>query len=168
MGTGTSRQKLGQRVIAAQQQLEADKTQQSERAQQLKAASPETLDGVVQSIGESFERCSAFSEAALLVAFEANPEEVQRIMSKSCKKVLSAPIDKAEYAWFMRHVFPSTVWMRRTKDGSFLFQHMMAITTGMTQKIDTSMRSIFEHLQAHKEWPNVLAIKEWPTRTTGS
>ena len=40
------------------------------------------------------------SETLLLVAFEANPEEVQRVVNKACKKVMSAPIVKTEYEWF--------------------------------------------------------------------
>ena len=73
---------------------------QALRAARLEATSPETLEVMVRSITDSFERCSPFSEPTLLVAFEANPEETQRILVKSCKKVLSAPIDKAEYEWF--------------------------------------------------------------------
>ena len=110
MGAGASSQQLlGERVRAARKKLAADKQVQEERTQRIKAASPETLDVIVQSIGNAFERCSPFSEALLLVAFEANPEETQRILQKSCKKVLSAPIKKDEYQWFAHYVFPSMV-----------------------------------------------------------
>ena len=101
MGSGTSMQRLGERVMGARKKLEADLKVQAERAKQLQAASPETLAVMVQSIADAFERCWAFSEPTLLVAFEANPEEVQRILAKACKKVLSAPVAKEEYSWFM-------------------------------------------------------------------
>ena len=100
MGSGSSKQRLGARVQVACKKLAADKQMQAARAQQLLSSSPETLDVMVQCIATSFENCSPFSDAMLLVAFEANPEETQRILSKSCKKVLSAPISKAEYEWF--------------------------------------------------------------------
>ena len=52
----------------------------SKRVEQLKPASPETLEVVVQSIADAFERCSPFSDLTLLVAFAANSEETQRIL----------------------------------------------------------------------------------------
>ena len=103
MGAGQSKQRLGERVVEARKKLEADRKMQAARAALLKATSPETLTVMVRSIADSFERCSPFSEPTLLVAFEANPEETQRILAKSCKKVLSAPIDKAEFEWFKVH-----------------------------------------------------------------
>merc|ERR1712242_446804 len=89
----------------------------------------------------------------------ANPEETQRILSKSCKKVLGAPIVKSEFEWFKKYVNPSSIWMQRTKDGQFMFEWMMKITRSMSEKVDNSMDSILEHLQQHKEWPKVLAFK---------
>ena len=100
MGTGTSRQKLGERVKDARATLVSDKAMQAARTKLIRDSSPETLDVFVQSIADSFERCSPFSDPTLLVAFKANPEEVQRVMTKSCKKVLSAPIRADEFEWF--------------------------------------------------------------------
>ena len=100
MGTSTSKQKLGERVMGALKKFEADTQMQTQRLKQLESASPETKDVIIQSITDSFEGCAAFSDSLLLVAFAANPEEVKRVLTKSCKKVLSAPIDKAEYEWF--------------------------------------------------------------------
>ena len=131
MGTGTSAQKLGERVMDARQKLQADKKLQAARAEQLKSASPETLDVIVHNISDAFARCSPFSEALLLVAFEANKEEVQRVLSKAVKQVLSAPINKDEYAWFWRYVFPSSVWMQRDREGKFMYEHMLKITKSM-------------------------------------
>ena len=79
-------------------------------------------------------------------------------MTKSCKQVLSAPIDKAEYAWFTRYVFPSSVWVQRSRAGAFMFEELLRVTKGMSGKIDASMQSIFAHLQTHAEWHKVLAI----------
>ena len=159
MGTSLSKQRLGERVKAARKRLEADQKQQSERAARMLSASPETLDEVVRSIGVSFSKCSPFSETLLLLAFQANPEEVERILTKSSKQVLSAPIDKAEYDWFLRYVFPSSVWMMQNKSGQFLYERMMAIAEGMTDKIEQSMNSIYEHLKEHTEWRRVVAIE---------
>ena len=86
--------------LGARKKFEADAQMQAERTEQIQSECPETLDAMVQSISDSFERFLPFSDATLLVAFKANPEEVQRIMTKSCKKVLSAPIRKDEYHWF--------------------------------------------------------------------
>ena len=104
MGTGTSKQMLGERVMGARKKLESDEEMQAERLKQLSSAAPETQEVIVQSIADSFKRCSPFSDSLLLVAFAANPEEVKRVLTKACKKVLSAPIDKREYEWFKVHV----------------------------------------------------------------
>ena len=100
MGSGTSKQQLGARVLAAQKKLQSDLEMQPERTKQVESASLETLDVFVRSIADSFKRCSPFSDATLLVSFKANQEEVQRILQKSCKQLLSAPIRKDEYEWF--------------------------------------------------------------------
>ena len=51
MGSGTSQQRLGERVLGG--------------VEQIKAAWPETLDVMVRSIGDSFLRCAPFSEHAV-------------------------------------------------------------------------------------------------------
>merc|ERR1711969_463714 len=158
MGSSSSKQRLGDRVLEARRKLMADTALQKKRYEQLLSASPETLDVLVRSIGAAFSTHSAFPEAALLVAFAANPEEVQRIMSKCCKKLLSAPIAPAEYEWFMRYVFASSVWLQRGKDGRLMFERLLAITQSMAQKIRQSMDDIHAHLAAHAEWHRVLAI----------
>ena len=72
MGSGTSKQRLGDRVLAAQKKLASDLAMQRARVKQIQATSPETLNIRVQSITTSFETCSPFSDSTLLVAFEAN------------------------------------------------------------------------------------------------
>lgn len=159
MGAGSSsRQRLGERAAAAQKQLASDEQMASERVQQLKSTSPETLDVAVKSLVHSLKRCSPFSDSLLLLAFAANPEETKRALTKACKKVLSAPIRKDEYEWFLQHVFPSTVWMMKGNDDRFLFEDMLFIVEGMTQKIDDSMNSIYEHLKTHRQWQQLTAI----------
>ena len=87
--------------MGARKKLEAAMKMQAERTEKLKAVSPETLDVMVQSVANSFERCASFSDATLLVAFRANPVEVERVLTKSVKKVMSAPIRKHEFEWFL-------------------------------------------------------------------
>ena len=157
MGAGTSKQKLGERVVNARKKLEADAKMQEERTKQIHETSPETLEVMVQSIADSFARCAPFSEPLLLVAFEANPEEVERIVAKACKKVLSAPIRKAEFRWFQQYVYPSSIWLMRNRRDELLFERMLAIAKSMSEKIDNSMDSIFAHLQLHKEWHTLLS-----------
>ena len=56
-------------------------------------------------------------------------------------------------------MFPSSIWLLRNRQNDeYLFESMMRITKSMSEKIDNSMRSIFEHLQTHKEWPKLKAI----------
>ena len=136
MGAGSSKQRLGERVLTTRKRLEAVKKMQAERTSRIESASRVTLEVIVQNITESFERCAPFSEPLLMVAYQANPEEVQRVITKSCKKVLSAPIAKAEYAWFKQYVYPSMIWMMKNNEDAFLYENMMHITEGMTEKIN--------------------------------
>ena len=159
MGAGTSKQRLGERVVGARRHLESASKMQQQRTERIQSVCPETLDVIVRNVADSFERCSPFSEALLLVAFQANPEEVLRVVTKSCKKVLSAPIRKEEFEWFKQYVFPSTLWMLRTKYNSFMFEEMMKIAKGMSAKIDLSMDSIYAHLQTHQDWSRLTAIE---------
>ena len=150
MGAHTSKERLGDRVKAARKRLESDKRMQEKHEKQIKSVSTETLSVLVQSIVDSFEACSPFSEATLLVAFKANPEEIQRAMIKSCKKVLSAPIAREEYQWFKHYVLPSSVWMSK-----FLYEDLMMVTRSMSNKIYKNMDSILKHLQLHERWDEV-------------
>eukprot|EP01084_Bolivina_argentea_P058180 106247_1 len=114
MGTTDSKQKLGQRVLAARRKLDEDIKLQSDRSKDLESKSPETMKAIIKSIAESFKSYSPFLEQTLLLAWQANPKECQEIVINSCKKVLSAPIIKSEYEWFIHYVFPSSIWMFKT------------------------------------------------------
>ena len=78
MGTGTSRQKLGERVQNARAKLAAAKELAVKRLKQLKQTSPESLELLVQSLSEAFKQRQPFSESLLMVAFAAAPEETER------------------------------------------------------------------------------------------
>ena len=160
MGAGASKQRLGERVLVARRKLEQALKMQSERAASLEAGSPQTAEVIVESVRQSFKTRSAFLEPALLLAFHAEPVEVARIVLSACKKVLSAPIVAKDFAWFKQYVFASSVWfMRAQADEPFMYEQLMQIVRGMSAKITASMGSIFEHQQAHKRWPEVLAIE---------
>ena len=58
-----------------------------------------------------------------------------------------------------QYVYPSSIWMMRTAEGPFMFEHMMTITKSMSEKVDNSMDSIFQHLQSHQEWHKLLALE---------
>ncbi len=77
------------------------------------------MEVIIQSISDSFKGCSPFLEPTLLVAFHAKPEKVKNIVIRACKKVLSAPIIKAEHEWFKQYVFPSSIWLLETKKDRF-------------------------------------------------
>ena len=57
MGSGSSKQKLGERVLAAEKKLDAVKKEQVKRTKRIKAASPEAFTVIVQSITDSLSRC---------------------------------------------------------------------------------------------------------------
>ena len=52
----------------------------------------------------------------------------------------------------------------KNERNEFMFEHMLKVTQGKAAKIDASMRSIFEHLQSHREWAALTAIKNEYTR----
>ena len=81
MGSGSSKERLSERISAARKKLAADKQLQAALTKQIESASRDTLNEIVRSIGDSIRRCSPFSERLLLVAFQANPEEVQRMLA---------------------------------------------------------------------------------------
>eukprot|EP01084_Bolivina_argentea_P187475 322921_1 len=131
MGATDSKQKLGERVIAARKKLQNDIKLQSERINEIESKSPETLKVMIQSVAESFKSCSPFLEPTLLIAWQSNPEQCQNIILDSCRKVLSAPIHKEEYKWFIQYVFPSSIWMFKTKQNRFMYEELIDITNDM-------------------------------------
>ena len=105
MGAGGSSQRMGERVMGARKKLESDLQLQKARTEQIRAASRDTLDVMVQSIADAFERCAPFSEQTLLVAFEANREEVQRIVAKAVKNITNREGVQVVYDWVGRTTF---------------------------------------------------------------
>ena len=73
--------------------------------------------------------------------------------------MLKAPIIKAEYEWFQTYVFPSSVWMFETKANRHMSDELLDIARNMSADIIRSMDSIYEHLQSHKKWSNLMDIK---------
>eukprot|EP01084_Bolivina_argentea_P244312 409306_1 len=111
MGAGDSKQKLGERVRAARKKLADDMKIQSERVNDIKSKAPQTTKVIMDSVAESFKNCSPFLESILLVAWELNQQQCSKIILDTCKRVLNAPINKGEYEWFIKYVFPSSIWM---------------------------------------------------------
>eukprot|EP01084_Bolivina_argentea_P012912 24190_1 len=109
MGSTDSKQRLGEKVIAARKKLEENKQMQSDRLQFFESKSPETVKVMIDSIAQSFKTCSPFLEQTLLIAWQSDPEKCQQIIVQSCKKVLSAPIIPDEYQWFQQYVMPSSI-----------------------------------------------------------
>ena len=56
-------------------------------------------------------------------------------------------------------MFPSSIWLQRDRENKFMFETMLKITKSMSEKIDGSMDSIYQHLQTHQEWDKLKAIK---------
>eukprot|EP01084_Bolivina_argentea_P081611 147773_1 len=125
MGTTDSKQKLGERVIAARRKLNEDIKLQSDRTKELQSRSPETMKAMIKSIALSFKSCSPFLEPTLLVAWQYDPVQCQKIVIDSCKKVLSAPINKDEYRWFIQYVFPSSIWMYKTNENRYMYEELI-------------------------------------------
>eukprot|EP01084_Bolivina_argentea_P187472 322916_1 len=158
MGATDSKQKLGERVIAAKKKLEDDVKVQSERVKDIKSKAPETIKVIINSVAESFKTYSPFLESVLLTAWEIDPEECGKIVLNSCVKVLNAPIKKEEYEWFMKYVFPSSIWMFKTKTNRFMYEELIDTTNNMQQGIVDSMNSIYSHLESHPKWNQLLNI----------
>ncbi len=72
MGNADSKQKLGERVIAARNKLNEDTKLQSDRYTDLTTKAPETMKVIIKSISDSFANYSPFLEPTLLLAWQRN------------------------------------------------------------------------------------------------
>eukprot|EP01084_Bolivina_argentea_P189853 326394_1 len=159
MGTTDSKQKLGERVLAARKKLADDMKIQSERVTDIESKSPETKKVIMKSITDSFKSCSPFLESILLVAWRINPEECGKIIVDTCQRVLNAPINKDEYEWFIKYVFPSSIWMFKNSKNRFMYEELIDIANNMSSGIINSMDSIYDHLKYHPKWKQLMEIK---------
>eukprot|EP01083_Nonionella_stella_P011622 32994_1 len=158
MGATDSKQKLGERVLAARKKLEEDRKIQCERYKHLQSKSPETMKFAIESISKSFQSCSPFLDPVLLLAWQYDHDQCKTIILTSCKKVLSAPIIHAEYQWFKQYVFTSSVWLFKTTQNRFMYEELMDTTDSMSKDIISTMDSIYNHLQSHPKWYTVMGI----------
>eukprot|EP00485_Elphidium_margaritaceum_P003782 CAMPEP_0202706196 /NCGR_PEP_ID=MMETSP1385-20130828/18651_1 /ASSEMBLY_ACC=CAM_ASM_000861 /TAXON_ID=933848 /ORGANISM="Elphidium margaritaceum" /LENGTH=717 /DNA_ID=CAMNT_0049364609 /DNA_START=109 /DNA_END=2262 /DNA_ORIENTATION=- len=159
MGGVESRQKLGERVTAARKKLQEDSKMQSELTTALRANSSSTLNFVLDRMEAAFDRFSPFLERSLLVAWSADSERCKGFALKACKKVLSAPIKQSEYDWFKQYVMPSSIWMQKTKDDRFMYEELMTVVKKQSLDIVQTMDSVFNHLQTHPKWQQLMAIE---------
>lgn len=160
MGSGSSRQRMGERVTAGRSKLKQRVEAQDERFKVMMTSSPETLKVAVSSIVEALSLCSPFLEGTLLVAFKAEPQKIEERILRTTEKVLTAPINKDEWQWFQQFVLSSSIWLLRTADDSqFLFQKMIETVSGLSESITAEMNSIYKHLKVHEEWHKVMAIQ---------
>eukprot|EP01084_Bolivina_argentea_P213763 362957_1 len=127
MGNTDSKQKLGERVRIARSKLDEDLQKQAERSEYFKSKTPKTMNVIIESIDKAFQNCSPFSEPALLVVWQSDPEKCENIMLKACKKILKSPINKSEYEWFIQYVFPSSVWMLKTIKNIYMYELLLDI-----------------------------------------
>eukprot|EP01084_Bolivina_argentea_P198648 340101_1 len=64
-----------------------------------------------------------------------------------------------EFWWFKQYVFDSSIWMLKSQKGDYMYDELLAIARNMSHDIINSMDSIYEHLQAHRRWKEIEAIK---------
>ncbi len=64
-----SKQRMGEKVIAARKKLEEQKEMQLDRLKLFESKSPETVKVMIESIAQSFKTCSPFLEHTLLIAW---------------------------------------------------------------------------------------------------
>eukprot|EP01084_Bolivina_argentea_P105697 189285_1 len=159
MGNTESKQKLGERVIAARSKLEHDTQLQCEKYEYLKSKSPKTMNVIMDSIAASFKECAPFLEATLLIAWKYDEDRCKQIVIDSCKTVFRAPIIKTEYEWFKQYVFTSSIWMFKNKENCFMYEELMSIAADMSFSIKDSMDGIYKHLQTHPKWNDILKIQ---------
>ena len=134
---------------------------QDERVSLMMSSSPETLKVSVDAIIDSLKLCAPFLEGTLLAAYKAEPKRVEDRIMTTTTKVLTAPIIKEEWEWFRQFLLSSSVWfMRSGDDEQFLYQKMIETATGLSKDITAEMDAIYEHLEAHKDWKKLMAIKE--------
>eukprot|EP01084_Bolivina_argentea_P189852 326391_1 len=159
MGATDSKQNLGERVRAARKKLDEDMKMQTERSDEIRSKSPATMKVIIESIEGSFKSCSPFLEPSLLIAWKSNPDKCKDIILRACRKVLSAPIIKSEYDWFKQYVFPTSIWMFKTKQNRFMYEELIDIANNMSSGIINSMDSIYDHLKYHPKWKQLMEIK---------
>ena len=160
MGTGSSKQRMGERVKTGRSKRDQDLQLRDERVEMMTTSSPETLQVAVDGILEALSLCSPFLEGTLLTAIKAEPKKVEQRLLLTTKKVLTAPIDKDEYQWFRQFVLSSSVWfLRNADDTKFLYKELMETATGLSKHIMIEMDSIYDHLKTHKDWKKLMSIK---------
>jgi len=160
MGSSESKEKLGQRVVIAKSKFERDLSTARQRYEYLKQNASHTLTTMMESVSASFATYSPFVESTLLIAWLSDADQCTDIVLSACKKVLRSPIDNSKYEWFNQYVFGSNIWMCKSENsGKYMYEELLAIGNAMSSSIVTNMDAIYEHLQSHKQWEQVLAIE---------
>jgi len=148
-------------VTAGRRKLKQAVLLKNKRVNSMNSATPQTKDVVVGAVEASLRSKAPFLEDTLLTAFKINPKRVEEAVLATCNDVLAAPIKKNEYEWLKQYVLPSSVWLLPTADDDdqFMFGKLLAIAREFAEDIKGEMNAIYEHLQDHKDWHKVLAIK---------
>ena len=167
MGLGTSKDKVGQLVKTGKDRRNHESKLMEERYDLMMKTAPGMLDFTLKSILECLESCAPFNESDLMLAFKRDPVRVQKCLWKMTEKVLSEPIDGAEWEWFKQYLLRSSIWFMRTADDDeHLYEEMFRIATKLTAKVNESMDGIYKHMMKHDDWKKVMKIKEqtWVSR----
>eukprot|EP01084_Bolivina_argentea_P121965 216152_1 len=160
MGTVESKARLGEKVSAAKKKFQDESKLQSDRCKNIQQTSHDMIPVILESVSMSFDTCSAFLESSLLAAWHLNPKECEKIVLKSCNKVLNEPIVKEEWNWFKDYVLESTIWLFKTSTNStYMYQELMKIANTYSENIIKSMDEIYVLLQRGDNWKKLMKIK---------
>eukprot|EP01084_Bolivina_argentea_P058179 106244_1 len=158
---GIDAQTLSEKIGAGT--LKLNQVKKDEEYEYLQTNSPELLNTMVKSVENSFnyKSYSPFLDPILLIAWVHDPGKCKKIVLESCRKVLSAPIEKKEYEWFKDYVFSSDIWFMTTsfKKKRFMYHELINIAKEMSKDIINIMDDIYEHLQTHKQWEKIMEIQ---------
>eukprot|EP01084_Bolivina_argentea_P258713 436280_1 len=115
MGNTESKKQLGDKITATRKKFQEDSKVYCERSNDINSKSSKLSQYMIKSIETSFKSCSPFLEPTLLTAWYSNPAECEEIVVNTCNKVLNAPIIKKEWDWFEQYIFPSSIWMFKSR-----------------------------------------------------
>ena len=147
MGATESRQKIGERVAAAKQELK-DQSERAAKQSKLWKQSPSLLEKLLSNLEDLMSKRLVIPSNLIFYCWYADSKRVSKLLLNVCEKILNPESDHGkEYQWLNDNILTSLIWCLKCEDGVYMFTKLMNIADRYATNVAKDLSRTYSNLR---------------------
>ena len=163
MGAIESRQKIGERVTAAKQELK-DQTDLAQKQLGFWPKNSSTSKKLLSNLKDSITKRAQIPGNLLFCCWFVDRGTVSKSLLSVCQEILNPEKpNPIEYQWLSNNILNSLIWCLKSdssKNGRFMFEELNGIVGNYADNVAKELNSIYNNLQKERRFGELTSIKD--------